>query len=136
MRRIMRAPIRSSSAAFAQACASIGGAEFGAAKKCIALRNACGVRVVFDPYIGARSTTHPMKINVLDRRPEPTESDIQKAAYFLWVECGRPVGRDQEMWFAAREKLLHAPKPLASQSRVPSRASRRTSRHPLPNNPL
>jgi len=38
---------------------------------------------------------------------EPTENDIQHQAYLLWIEEGRPEGRDQEHWFAARELLRH-----------------------------
>lgn len=39
--------------------------------------------------------------------PEPTEAEIQHEAYLLWIEEGRPEGRDQEHWFAARELLRH-----------------------------
>lgn len=38
---------------------------------------------------------------------EPAEAEIQHEAYLLWVEEGRPEGRDQEHWFAARELLRH-----------------------------
>jgi hypothetical protein len=38
---------------------------------------------------------------------EPTETEIQHAAYLLWIENGRPEGRDLEHWFAARELLAH-----------------------------
>lgn len=38
---------------------------------------------------------------------EPTEEQIQHAAYLLWVEEGRPEGRDCGHWFAARELLAH-----------------------------
>ena len=48
-----------------------------------------------------------MKTHVLDARPEPSESDIQKAAYFLWLELGRPAGRELETWLAAKELLRH-----------------------------
>ncbi len=41
----------------------------------------------------------------------PTESAIQRAAYHLWEEAGRPSGRDQEFWFAARERLRHRAPP-------------------------
>jgi hypothetical protein len=37
----------------------------------------------------------------------PTEAEIQHAAYLLWVEEGRPEGRDLEHWFAARQMLSH-----------------------------
>jgi hypothetical protein len=39
--------------------------------------------------------------------PEPTEQEIQHAAYLLWIENGRPEGRDLEFWLAAREMLTH-----------------------------
>lgn len=54
--------------------------------------------------------------------PEPAEKDIQRAAFFLWEEAGRPAGRDQEFWFAARERLLHR----APVRKLPSLASSRT----------
>lgn len=38
---------------------------------------------------------------------EPTESEIQHAAYMLWVEEGRPEGRDLQHWLAAKEMLCH-----------------------------
>lgn len=38
---------------------------------------------------------------------EPTESEIQHAAYLLWLEDGRPEGRDLEHWLAAKEMLAH-----------------------------
>jgi hypothetical protein len=37
----------------------------------------------------------------------PTESEIQHAAYLLWIEDGRPDGRDLEHWLAAKEMLTH-----------------------------
>jgi hypothetical protein len=37
----------------------------------------------------------------------PSESEIQHAAYLLWIEQGRPEGRDLEHWLAAREMLCH-----------------------------
>lgn len=48
-----------------------------------------------------------MKTAVTEFRPEPSEAEIQKAAYFLWIELGRPVGHEVETWFAAKEKLRH-----------------------------
>ncbi len=40
-------------------------------------------------------------------RPEPTQEEIQHAAYFLWLERGRPVGCDLDLWLEARERLRH-----------------------------
>ena len=39
--------------------------------------------------------------------PQPTESEIQHAAYLLWIENGRPEGRDLEHGLAAKEMLSH-----------------------------
>ena len=38
---------------------------------------------------------------------EPAELEIQHAAYLLWVEAGRPEGRDLEFWLAAKQMLAH-----------------------------
>ncbi|MBP8256712.1 MAG: DUF2934 domain-containing protein [Opitutaceae bacterium] len=38
---------------------------------------------------------------------EPTEEEIQHAAYLIWVKEGRPDGRDLEHWHTARERLGH-----------------------------
>lgn len=39
--------------------------------------------------------------------PEPTEAEIQHAAYLLWVEDGRPEGCDLDHWRQAKELLAH-----------------------------
>ena len=38
---------------------------------------------------------------------EPTEMEIQHAAYLLWIENGRPEGCDLDHWLAAKEMLCH-----------------------------
>jgi hypothetical protein len=40
-------------------------------------------------------------------RREPSEAEIQHAAYLLWIENGRPEGRDLEHWLSAKEMLCH-----------------------------
>ena len=45
---------------------------------------------------------HPAQLAVF----EPSEKQIQHAAYLMWEEAGKPAGRDREIWFAARERLL------------------------------
>ena len=40
--------------------------------------------------------------------PEVPLEDIQKCAYYLWLQAGRPTGRDVEFWDSARERLRHA----------------------------
>ncbi|HVU32782.1 MAG TPA: DUF2934 domain-containing protein [Opitutaceae bacterium] len=70
-----------------------------------------------------------MKTTVSDVRPEPGEAEIQKAAYFLWIELGRPEGREVETWFAAKERLRHGRAVTrVGAFRPPSSASRRILR--------
>ena len=38
---------------------------------------------------------------------EPPEEEIQRSAYFLWMEEGRPSGRDLDLWLQAKELLRH-----------------------------
>jgi hypothetical protein len=38
---------------------------------------------------------------------EPSESEIQKVAYRLWVEGGCQEGVESDNWFAARELIRH-----------------------------
>ena len=38
---------------------------------------------------------------------EPTEAEIQKKAYYLWLEGGCREGTELDNWFAAKELLLH-----------------------------
>ena len=48
-----------------------------------------------------------MKTKHIAATPQPTEAEIQHAAYLLWIESGRPEGRDLEHWLAAKEMLCH-----------------------------
>jgi len=50
---------------------------------------------------------------------EPTEAEIQHAAYLLWIENGRPEGRDLEHWLAAKELLCHRHGRIAAPRRRP-----------------
>ena len=38
---------------------------------------------------------------------DPTEAEIQQAAYYIWLASGRLPGRDVENWLAAKEYLKH-----------------------------
>jgi hypothetical protein len=56
--------------------------------------------------------THPeigtlMNTNLRALPQNPTEAEIQHAAYLLWLENGQPEGRDLEHWLAAKEMLCH-----------------------------
>lgn len=55
----------------------------------------------------------------------PTEAEIQRTAYFIWLQNGRPAGRELEHWLAAKA-LLSASSP---QTRTSAPAPRR--RNPL-----
>jgi len=48
-----------------------------------------------------------MKRKSKETTPEPTEAEIQHAAYLLWVEAGRPEGAALDHWLAAKEMLRH-----------------------------
>lgn len=48
-----------------------------------------------------------MKHNSAPKVIEPTEREIQHAAYMLWIEEGRPEGRDLKHWLAAKAMLCH-----------------------------
>ena len=39
--------------------------------------------------------------------PEPSEAEIQKVAYRLWIEGGCLQGVERDNWFAAKELLRH-----------------------------
>jgi len=39
--------------------------------------------------------------------PEPTEAEIQKEAYSIWLANGCESGRDLDHWLAAKELLKH-----------------------------
>jgi hypothetical protein len=67
--------------------------------------------------------------------PEPAEADIQHAAYFLWEKAGRPQGRDQEFWFAARERLRHSVAVKAVVHKLP-RVAASTARNAQPGWPV
>ena len=68
--------------------------------------------------VAMKPRIHPAQLAVF----EPTEQEIQHAAYLIWEEAGRPAGRDWEIWFAARERLKHrAPAHLAGHRGPASR---------------
>lgn len=48
-----------------------------------------------------------MKTNLASSIPEPTELEIQHAAYLLWMESGRAPDHDLDNWLAAKELLRH-----------------------------
>ena len=54
--------------------------------------------------------------------PEVPLEDIQKCAYYLWLEAGRPAGRDLEFWDTARERLRHAAQVAQPAAGAPDRA--------------
>ena len=56
-------------------------------------------------------------MNTTTLLPEPSETEIQHAAYYLWLENGKPEGRDRENWFAAKELLRHRHAPAVKAHR-------------------
>lgn len=60
---------------------------------------------------------------------EPAEADIQRCAYFLWQEEGRPEGQDLNIWLTAKELLRHRRashrKELAQRQPAPAGPRRR-----------
>jgi len=65
---------------------------------------------------------------------DPSEQEIQHAAYYQWQEEGRPAQRDLEIWLAAKERLRHVvsspgtahpPKNAMSQARSAQAANKR-----------
>ncbi len=75
-----------------------------------------------------------MRTTALEHHYEPTEIEIQKAAYFLWLELGCPNGRDQETWFTAKETLRHRRIPGSpGQLFAPPPANRRALRTEISN---
>lgn len=76
-----------------------------------------------------------MKSVVTVIHPEPSEAEIQQAAYYLWLERGRPSGRDVETWFAAKALLAHGRPglPPATHPIPPRRRTLRTSFSAQPN---
>ena len=61
-----------------------------------------------------RNQAHPTNSTPPTGQPEPTEAEIQKEAYYLWIESGRPDGRDLELWHAATELLRHRHGPASA----------------------
>lgn len=47
------------------------------------------------------------KNTVMPPAPVPTEQEIQKVAYRLWIEGGCRDGVETDNWFAAEELLRH-----------------------------
>jgi hypothetical protein len=50
---------------------------------------------------------HPMNTKIAAPLIQPTEAEIQHAAYLIWLEDGRPEGRELEHWLTAKEMLCH-----------------------------
>ena len=97
-------------------------------------RNAHGVATVAQrnsaaaPMLPSNHHKEAIMKTTVTPLPEPTESEIQHAAYYLWLENGRPEGRDLENWLAAKELLRHRHAP-ASKGR---RGAKSTVPPPVP----
>lgn len=58
-----------------------------------------------------------MRANITSVIPEPTEAEIQHAAYLLWLESGKAPGRDLDNWLAAKELIKHRHGPATRPQR-------------------
>jgi hypothetical protein len=54
--------------------------------------------------------TTPATTSIDTSHPAPLHSDISQCAADLWVEYGRPEGRDVDIWLEAERRLLGATK--------------------------
>lgn len=74
-----------------------------------------------------------MKTTVPFSTVEPSEQEIQHAAYLLWLENGRPEGRDMDHWLAAKELLVHrharATKPARRRNQASPLSAKATGRN-------
>jgi hypothetical protein len=52
-----------------------------------------------------------MNANVTKDAGLPTSEQIREKAYYLWMEAGRPAGRDLEFWAAAERELADVRRP-------------------------
>lgn len=64
-----------------------------------------------------------MQENTTPSLPEPTEAEIQKKAYHLWLEGGCQEGRELDNWFAAKELLMHHHGRVIASRHQPAKAS-------------
>lgn len=66
---------------------------------------------------------HPAALQRTRAMAEPSEAEIQRAAYSLWMDEGRPEGRELDHWLTAREILMHRPGRVAQgRAAVPRRS--------------
>ncbi|MDE3084523.1 MAG: DUF2934 domain-containing protein [Verrucomicrobiota bacterium] len=66
--------------------------------------------------------------------PAPSEAEIQKAAYQIWMENGCPVDRDLENWLAAKELVRRQHEKTTPRSRRAKKASSQPSAGVAPDN--
>jgi hypothetical protein len=88
--------------------------------------------------MSAKTKTNPAAEHATDPpHREPTHDEIALCAMTIWVEEGRPQGRDLEHWLLAEARLRHALQVEAdaasgSQPRRSARnGSKRSQLHPV-----
>ena len=72
------------------------------------------------------------EIDILERRKKgmsAVEEVIRKLAYELWERAGRPDGRSDEFWFAARIELERREETGETQLGAPVRRRAEARRH-------
>jgi hypothetical protein len=79
--------------------------------------------------------TQPARAAAAAAAPGPTEAEIRHAAHQLWLEQGRPEGRELDHWFAAKETLRHHHGRSAGRGRKPAAAPVHFPKADLPAGP-
>ena len=84
-------------------------ASLGQCNICTSLGKRCGAGFQALTYsFGVRTTPHhTMHDPHSHHESGPTEAEIQKAAYYIWLAGGCLPGHDLENWLAAKEYLKH-----------------------------
>lgn len=79
-------------------------------------------------------TNTPAKRLAAPPQREPTHDEIALCAMTMWVEEGRPEGRNLEHWLLAETRLRQACRTDAASSSQPRRSVRNGSKrsHPHP----
>lgn len=93
-----------------------------------AVRSGRGAR---SDTVEINSSTTAMNPNITPALPEPTEAEIQKKAYHLWLEGGCREGTELDNWFAAKELLMHHHGRVVESRPRPKPASRASAKNGL-----
>lgn len=81
-----------------------------------------------------KTSTSAKRISAAAPHREPTHDEIALCAMTIWVEEGRPQGRDLEHWLLAEARLRHAlqVEADAGSGSQPRRSSRSGAKRTVP----